>query len=108
MNVFKCPLCSNSVSERDLLPHPPSDPNASRALAKRYCPKCGTEVRIVSPLRWGHVVAVFGVLVTAVAANHLVLPTSNFAWLARAVFIVAPALVLLIGRSARRLIAVQT
>jgi endogenous inhibitor of DNA gyrase (YacG/DUF329 family) len=103
MRRFKCPKCSESVAEQDLLPHPPSEPHASRALAQTYCPACGTRVRISAALGSWRVLAVLGILACAFAVNFF-MPT----WVGRATVVVVPVLFLLITHNARRLVAVQT
>ena len=102
MQRFECPICSASVAEQDLLRHPPSGPYASRALAPNYCPACGAGVRVFVALRWWHVIAFLGILACAAAVMFLVQT-----WVGRATVVVAPVLVFLVTRNARRLAAVQ-
>lgn len=54
MQRLLCPSCGTATTESALLPHPPGNANASRALAKKYCPNCGTELRLAQRLHWWH------------------------------------------------------
>ena len=75
MKLITCPNCSKPIARGQLSSHPLSEPMASRALSRKFCPHCGVELVFPEPRVRLAFIVLFALLLATIWLKPYVVPT---------------------------------